>query len=97
MTKSISMADFYQNYQAGQALIDVRESFDYQSGHVPGAVNLPLSQLEQQLDQLSKDHDYYIICQSGMRSERACAFLASLAFKVTNVEGGTASWPGELE
>ena len=70
-------------------LLDVREEYEYQEGHVKGAVNLPLREILSQKDTLPKDRDIYVYCRSGHRSADAVNFLKSLGFeKVHNIEGG---------
>ena len=69
--------------------LDVREEYEYQEGHVKGAVNLPLREILSQKDSLPKDKDIYVYCRSGHRSADAVNFLKSLGFeKVHNIEGG---------
>lgn len=70
-------------------LLDVREDYEYEAGHIKGAVNLPLREILSQKDILPKDKDIYIYCRSGHRSLDAVNFLRSLGFKkVHNIEGG---------
>ena len=70
-------------------LLDVREEYEYQDGHIKGAVNLPLREILEKKDTLPKDKDIYVYCRSGHRSADAVNFLKSLGFeKVHNVEGG---------
>ena len=70
-------------------LLDVREDYEYQYGHIKGAINLPLREILSQKDTLPKDRDIYVYCRSGHRSADAVNFLKSLGFeKVHNVEGG---------
>ena len=70
-------------------LLDVREDYEYQNGHIKGAVNLPLREILSQKDTLPKDRDIYVYCRSGHRSADAVNFLKSLGFeKVHNIEGG---------
>ena len=70
-------------------LLDVREEYEYQDGHIKGAVNLPLREILSQKDSLPKDRDIYVYCRSAHRSADAVNFLKSLGFdKVHNVEGG---------
>ena len=70
-------------------LLDVREEYEYQEGHIKGAVNLPLREILSQKDSLAKDKDIYVYCRSGHRSADAVNFLKSLGFeKVHNIEGG---------
>ena len=58
-------------------LLDVREKVEYAMGHVPTAVNLPLSEFVSSYQTLDKDKVYHIICQSGSRSEPGSSFLIS--------------------
>ena len=87
--KEITFNDFYQLYQNEQlSLVDVREVEEFETLHLEGAQNLPLSQLADIYDQLDKDLLHYVICKSGMRSARACQFLAEQGYDVINVQGG---------
>lgn len=87
--KEIAFDAFYQLYQNDQlSLVDVREVDEFETLHLEGVQNLPLSQLADIYDQLDKDLLYYVICKSGMRSARACQFLAEKGYDVINVEGG---------
>ena len=87
--KEITFNDFYQLYQNEQlSLVDVREVEEFEALHLEGAHNLPLSQLTDTYDQLDKDLLHYVICKSGMRSARACQFLAEKGYDVINVQGG---------
>ena len=87
--KEITFNDFYQLYQNEQlSLVDVREVDEFEALHLEGAQNLPLSQLADIYDQLDKDLLHYVVCKSGMRSARACQFLAEQGYDVINVQGG---------
>ena len=87
--KEISFDEFYQHYQKGSlSVLDVREVEEFETLHLEGAQNLPLSQLADTYEQLDKDQLYYVICKSGMRSARACQFLAEQDYDVINVQGG---------
>ena len=87
--KEITFNDFYQLYQKESlSVIDVREVEEFETLHLEGAQNLPLSQLADTYEQLDKDQLYYVICKSGMRSARACQFLAEQGYDVINVQGG---------
>ena len=87
--KEISFDEFYQLYQNEQlSLVDVREVEEFETLHLEGARNLPLSQLADTYEQLDKAQSYYVICKSGMRSTRACQFLAEQGYEVINVLGG---------
>lgn len=97
MYNSVSMNDFEAlNKQKKLAIIDVREVEEFQARHVPNAKNYPLSRLDEDYVSLADEDEYYVICQSGKRSELACQFLAEQGFEVSNVLGGTIAWSGEL-
>jgi len=75
----------------GVPLIDVREPHEFEAGHVPGAVNLPMSTIGEHLDELP-DVAFDVICQVGGRSARVVQALEARGYDATNVEGGTGDW-----
>ncbi|MFC5630267.1 MULTISPECIES: rhodanese-like domain-containing protein [Streptococcus] len=98
MTKAISVMELKTLLDTESInLIDVREKDEFATGHVPGAVNLPLSELGNRSTELTTDKPYYIICQAGGRSAQVCAFLDSMGYDTTNVIDGTGAWTEELE
>lgn len=73
--------------------IDVRTPGEFHSRNIRGFNNIPLQQLAQKANELSKDKEVIVICQSGMRSNKASKLLKTLGFKnVTNVKGGMNAW-----
>ena len=87
--KEITFNDFYQLYQKESlSVLDVREVEEFETLHLEGARNLPLSQLADTYEQLDKTQPYYVICKSGIRSARACQVLAEQGYEVVNVQGG---------
>ena len=87
--KEITFDDFYQLYQKESlSILDVREVEEFEALHLEGARNYPLSQLADTYEQLDKTQPYYVICKSGIRSARACQFLAEQGYEVINVKGG---------
>ncbi len=79
-------------------LIDVRETYEYNNGHLPNAKNIPMNDiLSNPQKYLTKDKEYYIICQSGSRSSKTCKKLSSEGFHVINVSGGTYKYNGQLK
>ncbi|HEX5728890.1 rhodanese-like domain-containing protein [Microbacterium sp.] len=87
--KSITVQQLRE--RSGTPLIDVREVDEFANGHVPGAVNLPMSTLGDHLDQLP-DEPFDVICQVGGRSARVVDALSARGYDVTNVDGGTGEW-----
>lgn len=95
--KNISAVEFQRVNQTEEVvLIDVREKDEYQSRHIPGADNFPLSELGTTYAHLDKNQPYYVVCQAGGRSARACEFLEAQGFEVVNVTGGMNAWQGEV-
>lgn len=76
-------------------LIDIREPYEYKNGSLRTAKNIPMGQLLETPDKyMKKEKTYYIMCQSGGRSSRACSYLAKQGFEVVNVAGGMGSYVG---
>jgi rhodanese-related sulfurtransferase len=74
-------------------LLDVREPWEYQQGHVPGAQLIPLGELERRVSEVPRDRPVLAICHSGQRSLAAAGYLHQLGYtSVSNVDGGTAAW-----
>ena len=89
----INSAELRQRQQAGETLtiIDVREPWEFEESRIPGAQNIPLGALPQQLDDLEdlKNQEVIVHCKSGARSSAAKAFLTQQGFtNVRNLEGG---------
>lgn len=75
-----------------RVLIDVREPDEYASGHVGGAINIPLGQLRSRLSEIPPAPEVHVICQSGRRSAQATEVLTPEGVDAVNVDGGTTAW-----
>lgn len=76
-------------------IIDIREPYEYKSGSLKTAKNIPMGNLVNEPDKyLNKEKTYYIMCQSGGRSHSACKVLQKQGFTVINVAGGMGSYVG---
>ncbi|ARK30658.1 sulfurtransferase TusA family protein [Halalkalibacter krulwichiae] len=74
-------------------VLDVRESAEYAFNHIPGTKSIPLGELENRLNELSKDADIYVVCRTGSRSDLAAQKLTEAGFKkVINVVPGMSEW-----
>ncbi len=74
-------------------VVDVRRPGEYAGGHVPGAINLTLAHLEQEVSNLNPNRPTAVICQSGYRSSAATSILQQHRFtEIYNVVGGTNGW-----
>ncbi len=76
-------------------VVDVRRPAEWQAGHIPNAVHLPLNTLAQNVGELDRSEPLAAICAGGFRSSIATSILEQQGFtKVTNVVGGMAAWTG---
>jgi rhodanese-related sulfurtransferase len=87
---SIGVADLAADPDA--YVVDVREVHEFQSGHVPGAVSIPMSVLPVRVHELPRDRTLHVICQSGGRSAQVVQWLEPQGYDAVNVAGGTAAW-----
>lgn len=85
--------DEFENARVGHTVVDVREVDEYVAGHVPGAMNVPLGTVPDNVAAFT-GAKVYLICQVGGRSQRACEFLDGVVNGVefVNVLGGTGAW-----
>lgn len=77
---------------AGAGLLDVREDDEWDAGHVPGAVHIPLGELGARYTEISHDRPLFVICRSGHRSAHAAQALAGAGWDVRNVSDGMTGW-----
>ncbi|NTZ19307.1 hypothetical protein EXW96_17555 [Paenibacillus sp. JMULE4] len=79
-------------------VLDVREPAEYAFHRIPGAVSIPLGQLENRLIELKPEQEIHVVCQTGTRSDLACRLLADNGFKnVKNILPGMSGWTGPTE
>lgn len=78
----------------GAVLVDVREAEEFAAGHIPGAVNLPLSMIETVA--LPKDTPLFLYCLRGSRSLRAVGILKRMGYTNLRSIGGINTYKGEL-
>lgn len=90
------VASFHKS--EGALLLDVRTTQEYQAGHIPGSINLPLQELDNAEEIIeNEDTPIYVYCRSGSRSRQAAAILGAMGYSdVTNI-GGIAAWTGKVE
>ena len=96
----ITAAELRHRQQAGETptILDVRETWEHEEGAIPGAQNIPLNSLPDQLDQLEdlKNQEVIVQCKSGSRSASAKAFLTQQGFtNVRNLLGGFQAYSAE--
>jgi rhodanese-related sulfurtransferase len=77
---------------AGATVIDVREPFEYASGHVPGAISIPMHLVPLRVEEIPTDGDVFVVCAGGNRSWQVCNYLGQRGIEAINVTGGTHAW-----
>jgi len=98
MFKNIKMNEF-ENIMSKEKInvLDVREVYEYEEGHVPHSINIPTSTFMQHMHLIDKNEHYYIICLTGARSQMVAKFLDQQGYQVTNILGGLIVYRGDLE
>src|SRR4051794_8889494 len=76
----------------GAYLLDVREMDEWQAGHAPDAVHVPLGDLATRVDDVPRDRQIYVVCRVGGRSARAVHALNNAGYRATNVQDGMQGW-----
>lgn len=96
MTKTVTVQEAYDRHRNGAVLVDVREPDEFEAVSAPGAILIPLSQIQRQglavftAAGVDPNTDgLLIICRSGGRSGMVCEALGDNAI---NVEGGMLAW-----
>lgn len=96
--ETIGIDEVAAKQEAGFTVLDVREAYEYEQGHIPEAENKPLSLLQSDdFEGLQKDAKYVVICQSGNRSKEASELLQEEGYEFVNVAQGMSSWEGAVE
>ena len=77
-----------------QLILDVRTPEEYREGHVPGAINVPHSQISDRLEELAeyRDRDVVVYCKSGRRAGFAARELSEAGFRVYHLDGDMDGW-----
>jgi rhodanese-related sulfurtransferase len=84
--------------QDKQIILDVRENYEFQAGHLKGAKLIPLGELPKRLGELDKTQKIVVVCASGARSAQASKYLVRQGFnQVFNLSGGMINWSGPVE
>ena len=78
-------------------ILDVRDRDEFKSGHIPGAVNIPLNEIRDRLSELDKKKKVVTVCLSGGRASKAAALLESKGYNVKSMAEGMSKWEGPLD
>jgi rhodanese-related sulfurtransferase len=80
-------------------ILDTREQYEYDEGHIPGAILIPYTEIINKSEDILPDKDKIILvyCRSGRRSKIAAEYLAGLGYTNVKEFGGIVDWPYEIE
>jgi rhodanese-related sulfurtransferase len=85
---SVTVSDL----SGSEHLLDVRESGEWQAGHVEQAQFVPMSELIGRLAEVPKDREVVVVCRSGVRSAQVAAYLNQNGWSAKNLDGGMEAW-----
>ncbi len=95
--QTISNEELQNKLSEDVTVLDVREPAEYAFGHIPGAINIPLGELDERLSELNQDQEVYVVCRTGSRSDLASQKLANQGHNAYNVIPGMKEWSGETK
>ncbi|GEO97100.1 rhodanese-like domain-containing protein [Kocuria turfanensis] len=78
--------------RAQDQVLDVREDFEVAEGMIPGAVHIPMGQLNARLAELEKARPVIVVCRSGNRSARVADALNNVGYTADTMAGGMIAW-----
>lgn len=89
------MSTFAENSEVDYVLVDVRTREEFASGHIAGAVNIPLDQISARLSEFPTDKPIVLYCRSGNRSDQAAAILNNAGYQGIYDLGGVINWTAQ--
>lgn len=91
MYSSISIEDFMKLSSIN--IIDIRSNQSFNNNHIENAINIPFEKLIVKPDYyLKSNQKYFIYCQKGLVSKKACQILSKLGYHVVDILGGYEEW-----
>lgn len=101
MFEQITAIDAKKIMDSGEEhiILDTREQDEFDEGHIPGAILIPYTEIEERSEEMLPDKDAQILvyCRSGRRSKIAAESLAKLGYTNVKEFGGIIDWPYEVE
>jgi len=91
-TPTVDVASLAEHTNNSVLLVDVRAPDEWDEGHIPGSINVPLVSLQHRLSELPANREIAVHCQGGGRARIAASILQKEGFAVSTIEGGFPAW-----
>lgn len=88
----VSVDELIADFGSSTCVVDVRESYEYRAGHLPGAVSIPLGELPYRIAEIPHAQPVYVMCRGGDRSLAAAIMLRAAGYAAVNVDHGIEGW-----
>jgi rhodanese-related sulfurtransferase len=88
----VGVADVPTSFDESVVLLDVREDDEWQRGHAPGALHIPMGEVSARIGEIDADATLFVVCHLGGRSLRVAQYLAQNGYTPVNVSGGMQAW-----
>jgi thioredoxin 1 len=96
--KNVDSAELLAAQAKGAQVVDVRTAGEFQLGHITGAINVPVDELQATAQSWDRNATYVVYCASGARSAQAIETMTSMGFKsLDHFNQGIQAWTGPLE
>jgi hydroxyacylglutathione hydrolase len=93
--EDVSVHAAHQMVEGGSLLLDVREAVEWDAGHAPQAVWIPMGELTARVGELPADRRIVAVCRSGGRSHSVTGALLAAGYDAVNLDGGMRAWAAE--
>jgi rhodanese-related sulfurtransferase len=91
---TIDLDEAQKRVAEGAQLVDVRVGHEWEAGRIPGAVHVPLPELERRAEEIDRERPVIFYCRGDNRSDMAAEAFAAAGYEATALAGGIEAWAG---
>ncbi len=98
--KQIAPEELKRDMNAGNspALLDVRETWEYEICHIDDSINISMSLIPSRIAEINPDQEIVVICHHGVRSLQVASYLEAQGYtNISNLAGGIGAWARTVE
>ena len=92
MVHSVTVDELAAARQRGEFIVDVRERFEFDGGHIPEVEHIAMALVPLRIDEFSGRGPVWVVCESGNRSWQVADYLSRHGIEAYNVNGGMSAW-----